>query len=89
MGISLFIFFCLSLSAQESPEMVFVKGRLFVMGDTCCYENRRPLREITLDDFYIGKYEVTYQEFARFIEETGYITDAEKGEGSTILIGEE
>lgn len=89
MWISLFVSFCFSLSARETPEMVFVKGGLFVMGDTCCYENRHPLREIILDNFYIGKYEVTYQEFARFIEETGYITDAEKGEGSTILVGEE
>ena len=31
--------------------------------------------------FYLGRYEVTVEQFRRFVEETGYATDAEKGTG--------
>jgi len=44
-------------------EMVFVKGGTFVMGCTGesndCYPMERPTQKVTVDDFYIGKYEVT------------------------------
>jgi formylglycine-generating enzyme required for sulfatase activity len=74
--------------AQHEVELVFVRGGAFTMGDTCCYGNRKPLRTVTLSDFSIGKYEVTLAQFARFVRETSYLTDAERGEGSTILRGE-
>lgn len=73
---------------KTDMELVFVQGGTFLMGDTCCYGNRKPQRTITLSDFSIGKYEVTAAQFARFVRETSYITDAERGEGSTILKGE-
>jgi formylglycine-generating enzyme required for sulfatase activity len=38
-----------------------------------------------LSDFYLGKYEVTVAEFRVFVNNTGYKTDAENGDGSFIL----
>lgn len=73
---------------REKVEMVFVEGGQFLMGDICCYANRKPVRRISLGDFCIGKYPITVEQFAKFIEQTNYITDAEKGHGSTILNGE-
>lgn len=46
-------------------EMVFVKGGTFIMGATTeltdVFEDEKPAHEVTLDDFYIGKFEVTQE----------------------------
>ncbi|MBI2194105.1 MAG: SUMF1/EgtB/PvdO family nonheme iron enzyme [Planctomycetes bacterium] len=39
--------------------------------------------------FYIGKYEVTAGEFKRFVQRTGYRTDAERGGGGWVWAGSE
>ena len=44
--------------------MVFVQGGTFTMGCTeeqgsDCYDNEKPVHQVTLSDYYIGKYEVT------------------------------
>jgi formylglycine-generating enzyme required for sulfatase activity len=49
-------------------EMVFVRGGTFTMGCTAeqgsdCQDDEKPAHEVTLSDFYIGKYEVTQQEW--------------------------
>ena len=56
-------------------EMVEVKGGSFEMG---CNEQRReceeddlPVHNVYLNDFYIGKYEVTFKQYDRFCEKTG------------------
>jgi len=47
------------------------------------WEIELPVHEVSIDNgFYISKYEVTVAEFKEFINETGYVTDAEKGVGS-------
>ena len=45
-------------------EMVFVQGGTFTMGctdeqGTDCKDNEKPTHQVTLSDYYIGKYEVT------------------------------
>ena len=72
-----------------NTEFVFVEGGTFTMGCTeeqsnDCYNDEKPAHEETVKDFYIGKYEVTVEQFAKFIEETGYKTDAEKSLKTTI-----
>ncbi len=37
-----------------------------------------PVREVTLDPFYIDPYAVSNDEFTSFVQETGYVTEAEK-----------
>ncbi len=44
------------------PEMVFVKGGTFKMGSND-YDNEKPIHTVTVNDFYIGKYEVTQKEW--------------------------
>ena len=64
-------------------EMVYVEGGEFMMGCTeeqgdDCWECEKPVHKTTISDFYIGKYEVTVEQFAKFVDETNYKTDAEK-----------
>jgi formylglycine-generating enzyme required for sulfatase activity len=55
------------------PEMVFVQGGTFEMGctpeQTNCGSHESPVHEVTLTDFYIGKYEVTQAQWAAIVPE--------------------
>lgn len=47
------------------------------------WQVERPYHKVIIEKgYYISKYEVTVGEFEAFVNETGYITDAEKGIGS-------
>jgi len=58
--------------------MVWVPGGSFAMGTEKAYRDERPVRQVTVDGFWIDTHEVTNAQFARFVEETGYRTVAEK-----------
>lgn len=53
--------FATTAAAAPNIEMVFVKGNCYQMGDSFREGNRDeiPVHEVCVDDFYIGKYEVT------------------------------
>ena len=75
-----------------SFEMVAVKGGTFTMGCTSeqggeCYDSESPTHNVTLSDYYLGKYEVTVAQFREFINETKYRIDAEKDGSSYIING--
>jgi hypothetical protein len=72
-----------AIKSTMPDNMVFVKGGTFQMGSNES-DDEKPIHRVTLDDFHIGKYEVTVAEFEKFITATGYKTDAEKGDGSYI-----
>ena len=67
------------------PEMVFVQGGTFEMGctpeQTNCDSDESPVHEVTLTDFYIGKYEVTQAQWAAIVPE--YSPNYDRGEGDT------
>ena len=67
-----------------SPAMVSIKGGLFRMGSRTS-ETRRDSDEaqhdMSVKDFELGQTEVTVGEFQRFVDATGYRTDAEKNAG--------
>jgi formylglycine-generating enzyme required for sulfatase activity len=55
-------------TANATTEMVYVRGGTFTMGCTAeqgtdCYDDEKPAHEVTVSDFYIGKYEVTQAEW--------------------------
>jgi formylglycine-generating enzyme required for sulfatase activity len=65
----------------EAHVMVHIPAGPFVMGFTG-EADAEPQREVTLDDYWIGKYPVTVAQFRRFVEASGYRTDAERGAGA-------
>ncbi len=45
---------------REAPDgMAFIKGGCFIMGNDYAQEDEKPEHEVCVDDFYMGKYEVT------------------------------
>jgi|GEM_PF-1247915 formylglycine-generating enzyme required for sulfatase activity len=57
-------------------EMVFVEGGSFMMGSQR-NKDEMPVHKVTLDDFYIDKYEVTVGDFEKFVNATGHKTEVE------------
>ena len=67
-------------SALEKDEMVFVEGGTFNMGATSeqgsdYYGDERPSHQVTVSDFYIGKYEVTQQLWEYVMKYSGTAVD--------------
>jgi formylglycine-generating enzyme required for sulfatase activity len=60
------------------PAMVFVRGGVFDMGSTEGEADEKPVHTVTVSNFSMAKYETTVEEFAHFVAETNYKTDAEK-----------
>jgi formylglycine-generating enzyme required for sulfatase activity len=72
-----------------SENMVYVKGGCFQMGDIFreVPSSEKPVHEVCVDDFYMGKYEVTVGEFRTFVQESGYETEAEWQDGCHVWVG--
>nr|WP_268808878.1 formylglycine-generating enzyme family protein [Nonomuraea solani] len=71
--------------------MVPLDGGPFLMGTTDPDRNRSdgesPVREMTLAPFWIGRRTVTNAEFAAFVDDTGYVTGAERHGWSFVFGG--
>ena len=46
-----------------------------------------PIHEVHIDNFFIGKYEVTVRQYSVFVNETNYLSDAER-QGSAFVYNE-
>ncbi len=58
--------------------MVWIAPATFDMGWNDGETDERPVHKVSLDGFWIDKFEVTNEQFARFVEKSGYVTIAEK-----------
>lgn len=57
---------------------VKIQGGEFVMGSDTTYPEEGHARIVTIDTFWMDSTEVTVDQFARFVDATGYVTVAEK-----------
>jgi formylglycine-generating enzyme required for sulfatase activity len=56
---------------KVAGEMVFVKGGELLLGSINDEADEAPKHLVRVDDFFIGKYEVTFSEFDNFCDKTG------------------
>lgn len=58
-----------TINAVPPGQMIFVPGGTFTMGDTRGqgYSDELPTHTVTLNSFYIGKYEVTQAEYSQYM----------------------
>ena len=70
--------------AQLVGPMVSIPAGEFRMGDISGVgdEDELPVHRVSVDAFELAKHEVTVAQFRRFVEATGYKTDAERNAGS-------
>ncbi len=70
---------------EEPPEgFVLVEGGVFMMGDELedLPDDCIPVHQVTLTyDFYIGKYQVTFEEYDAFCDDTGITKPGDEGWG--------
>lgn len=67
---------------QTPKGMVWVEGKTFLQGakesDKYAMRREKPAHKVKVDGFFIDITEVTNAEFKKFVNETGYITVAER-----------
>jgi formylglycine-generating enzyme required for sulfatase activity len=66
--------------AGDPPGMKWIPAGEFAMGtdDPNSMANERPAHRVKVDGFWMDEHPVTNSEFARFVEETRYLTIAER-----------
>ncbi|HEY4132304.1 MAG TPA: formylglycine-generating enzyme family protein [Gemmatimonadaceae bacterium] len=58
-------------------DMVWIPGGTFQMGSNAHYPEEAPAHRVNVDGFWIDRYPVSNERFARFISETHHVTFAE------------
>ena len=65
-------------SNSLTPQMVYVQGGSFDMGSKDGERDEKPVHRVTVNSFYMGKYELTVGEFRKFVNAANYKTSAEQ-----------
>jgi formylglycine-generating enzyme len=61
-----------------SKDMVWIPGGTFLMGSNDHYPEEAPAHQVTVDGFWMDQHTVTNAQFSRFVEQTDYVTLAER-----------
>lgn len=74
---------------QKNEGMVYIPGGEFLMGTDYEYafpdDGEGPLGKVKVDPFYMDATAVTNAEFKEFVDDTGYVTEAEKYKWSFVF----
>lgn len=76
--------------ALDFRDMILIKGGDYEVGTNepvFMADGESPARLVHLDSYYIDVHEVSNQDFADFVKETNYTTDAEKFGNSFVFKG--
>ncbi len=80
----------LMLPAKATPialDWVSLPANCFQMGETQIYPEEAPRHEACVEGFDMTRTEVTHAQFSEFVEQTGYVTRAERGWKATEVDG--
>ncbi len=61
--------------------MIYIPAGEFTMGSDKGYNNEKPEHKVYLDDYWIGKYEVTFEQYDIYCEQTGKEKPGDAGWG--------
>lgn len=64
--------------APPTANQVWIPSGTFKMGAEDFYPEEAPVHEVTVDGFWMDRYEVTNEQFAEFVAATDYVTLAER-----------
>jgi formylglycine-generating enzyme required for sulfatase activity len=67
--------------------MIRIDEGAFAMGSGDYYPEERPVRRVAVDGFWIDPHQVTNADFARFVGETGWLTEAERAPDPALYPG--
>lgn len=75
-------------SNDKTAGMVQLPAGQIQLGTTEGYADEKPFKQelTSVKSFWIDATEVTNAQFAEFVQQTGYITDAEKQGGAAVFI---
>lgn len=65
-------------TSNPFPGMVWIPGGTFTMGSDLHYPEEAPTHKVTVDGFWMDQFTVTNHDFQKFVEETHYVTIAER-----------
>ena len=64
--------------SSSTEGMIWIPGGAFWMGSEDGQTDEKPVHRVSVEGFWMDKTEVTNEQFARFVQETGYTTTAEQ-----------
>lgn len=67
-----------STEAPSGRDMVWIPGGTFLMGSDHHYPEEAPAHRVKVDGFWIDRFAATNRDFEKFVDDTGYVTLAEK-----------
>src|SRR6201993_124191 len=64
--------------SSRTDDLVWIPGQTATLGSERHYPEEAPVRDVSVDGFWIQPRAVTNAEFALFVDDTGYLTVAER-----------
>jgi formylglycine-generating enzyme len=62
----------------QTQDMAWIPAATFRMGSDSHYAEEAPSHRVAVDGFWIDRHQVTNRRFAAFVDDTGYVTVAER-----------
>src|SRR6266849_1619287 len=61
-----------TMTSASSPDLARIPAGDFLMGAADAEEDERPVHRVYVSEFFIGRFAVTNDEYARFVQATGH-----------------